>query len=202
MLRAQKNKSKTMKLNIFNKTIRLLIISNLFVSCLDEKINSTLITKDYYLKWVYEKSNQTLLKSKDDGKSGRIEIGETVFAVGFNDNFIIAKQHPNKEEEISERLFGKSDEIEGYLLENPNDTVYLAKDDSIHKKNGKWYHLSNGWNPADSLKPYKKITNYYIIDLKTEKKYSLLNKKEFEQKRIELGIPKNLEFTIIENELK
>ena len=191
-----------MKLSILNKVITLIIIANLFTSCLDEKINSRLIAKDYYLNWVYEKSDQTLLKSNDDGKSGSIEIAETVFAVGYNENFIIAKQHPNKEDEISKRLFSKSDENEGYLLENPNDTVYLAKDDSIHEKNGKWYHLSNGWNPADSLKPYKKITNYYIIDLKTEKKYSLLNKTEFEEKRIELGIPKNLKFTIIEKELE
>ncbi len=191
----------------------LIIISlTLFSSCLDDKINAKHITEDYYLNWTYEKSEQSLLKSSDEGKSGSIEIPETVFAVGFDKSFIIAKQHPNKEKEISERLFGKYDDVEGFLLENPSDTIYLAKDDSIHQKNGKWYHSSNGWDPPSSLKPYKKTTYYYIIDLRnqnsktqkinTENSYRFDKLKDFEQKRKELGVSKNLNFTIIEKELE
>ena len=126
-----------MKFERLNKIIIGIILSTLFSSCLDEKINITPITEDYYLNWSFEKTDQSLLKSSDEGKTGSIVIPETVFAIGFDKNFIIAKQHPNKQEEISKRLFGNNDN-DGYYLEDPKDTIYLAKDDSIYKKNGKW----------------------------------------------------------------
>lgn len=205
-------KSRKMKLEDLNKIFLVTIVLTLFSSCLDDKINTIPITGDYYLNWTFEKSEQLLLKSSDEGKTGRIVIPETIFAVGFDKNFIIAKQHPNKEEEISKRLFENYDNVEGYLLKNPKDTIYLATDDSIHKKDGKWYHLSNGWNPADSLKPYRKITYYHIIDLrnqnskkknlKDENDFKFDNKNDFEEKRKKLGVPNELNFTIFEKEFE
>ena len=129
----------------------ILLIGISFSSCLDDPITARKVTNDYYLNWVYDNSDQILLRSSDDGKSGSIEISETVFAVGFNDNYIIAKQHPNLEREISERLFGNFSANGDYLLENPADTIYLAKDDRIYEQDGKWYHISNGWNPPNGL---------------------------------------------------
>ena len=176
-----------------------------FTSCMwDDPITAKKITKDYYLQWVYEKSDQIILKSSDKGKSGVIKIPETVFAVGFNENFIIAKQHPNLEEEISKRLFGQRGENGDYLLTNPNDTIYLWEEDRFYEENGKWYHISNGWNPPDSLKPYKKKTNYHIIDIKNKngEKFVFDNETDFLNKRKELGISENLNFTIIDKELE
>ena len=141
---------------IIKKAIILLVVGISLSSCFDETITARKITKDYYLHWIYEKNDQILLKSSDEGISGIVEISETVFAIGFNDKYIIAKQHPNLEREISERLFDNYVKNGDYLLENPADTIYLAKDDSIYKQDGKWYHISNGWNPPDSLKDYKK----------------------------------------------
>jgi hypothetical protein len=187
-----------MKLKLIFK---LLMFSVLTTSCLDDETNTTLVTNDYYLNWTYEKSNQFLMKSTDEGKSGSIVIPETVFAVGYNEDFIIAKQHPNKEKEISDRLFGEHDE-NGFILENPSDTIYLGKEDSIFAKGGKFYHISNGWNPPANLKPFKDETNYYIIDLKTKEKHSFKNRDEFEKKKMEIDVSKNLEFTIVEKELE
>ena len=186
------------------KILVILIIGFSFSSCLDDSITARKVTKDYYLNWVYDNSDQILLRSSDEGKSGSIEISETVFAVGFNDNFIIAKQHPNLEEEISKRLFGNHEKGGDYLLTNPADTIYLSKEDGIYEKNGKWYHITNGWNPPDSLKPYKKITFYHILDIRTKKakKYSFDNESEFWAKRQNLGIPKNLNFSIIDKDLE
>ena len=186
------------------KTLVILLIGISFSSCLDDPITARKVTKDYYLNWVYDNSDQILLRSSDEGKSGSIEISETVFAVGFNDNFIIAKQHPNLEEEISKRLFGNHEKGGDYLLTNPADTIYLSKEDGIYEKNGKWYHITNGWNPPDSLKPYKKITFYHIIDIrkKKAKKYKFDNESEFWAKRQNLGIPKNLNFSIIAKDLE
>lgn len=182
----------------------ILLIGISFSSCLDDPITARKVTNDYYLNWVYDNSDQILLRSSDDGKSGSIEISETVFAVGFNDNYIIAKQHPNLEKEISERLFGNFAANGDYLLENPSDTIYLAKDDGIYEQDGKWYHISNGWNPPDSLKPYKKTTYYHIIDIRTKngEKYKLNNESEFWAKRESLGIPKSLDFSIIDKDLE
>ena len=171
---------------------------------LDHPITAKKVTKDYYLQWVYENVDQKLLKSSDKGKSGWIEIAETVFAVGFNEKFIIAKQHPNLEKEISERLFGNYGKNGDYLLENPADTIYLAKDDRIYQQDGKWYHMSNGWNPPDTLKPYKKITLYHIIDMtkKNKNKWVFNNEADFLKECEKLGISKRLDFTIIDKELE
>jgi hypothetical protein len=170
----------------------------------DEPINARKVTKDYYLHWIYEKNDQILLKSSDEGKSGAVKISETVFAVGFNEDYIIAKQHPNLENEISKRLFGKRGENGDYLLNNPSDTIYLWKEDRFYEENGKWYHISNGWNAPDSLKAYKKITYYHIIDISTKngEKYKFDNESEFMEKRENLGIPKSLNFSIIDEDLK
>ncbi|WP_089660941.1 hypothetical protein [Christiangramia echinicola] len=171
---------------------------------MDEPITAKKITKDYYLVWVYDKSDQKVLKTTNEGKSGIVQIPETVFAVGFNENYIIAKRHPNLEEKISQNLFDSINEHGDYLIKNPSDTVYLSKDDKIYQENGKWYHTSNGWNPPDSLKPYKKITFYHIIDIKSKNGSShvFLNESDYLKKRKELGIPKELNFTIIDKELQ
>jgi hypothetical protein len=192
------------KTNHIGKIFVILIIGLSFSSCLDEPITARKITKDYYLQWVYENADQKLLQSSDEGKSGSIKISETVFAVGFNDKYIIAKQHPNLEEEISERLFGNYVTNGDYLIENPADTIYLAKDDSIYKQDGKYYHISNGWNPPDSLKGYKEITYYHIIDISTRNgnNYKFDNEADFNNKREKLEIPKSLNFTIIDRELE
>jgi len=189
---------------VIEKILVILIIGLSFSSCLDDPITVQKVTKDYYLNWVYDNSDQILIRSSDKGKSGSIEISETVFAVGFNDNYIIAKQHPNLEEQISKRLFGNHEKGGDYLLTNPADTIYLSKEDGIYEKNGKWYHITNGWNPPDSLKPYKKITFYHIIDIRTKngKKYKFDNESDFWNKRKELGISENLNFTIIDKELE
>ena len=170
----------------------------------DDPITAKKVTGDYYLQWQYENKDQILLRSSDEGKSGAIEISETVYAVGFNNKFIIAKQHPNMEREISDRLFGNYDTNGDYLLENPADTIYLSQDDKIYEKDGKWYHISNGWSPSDSLKPYRKITLYHIIDItkKRNNKWVFDNEMDFLKEREKLGISKELDFTMVDRELE
>lgn len=180
------------------------------MSCLfDEEQSKTKLVKDFWLNWWGDDRDTHLLRS-DDGRGGAVIIPETIFAIGYNKDFIIAKQHPNKEDEVSERLFGKFDNETGdFELVNPDDRVYLDRDDSIYKKNGKWYHISNGWNPPDSLKPYRKITYYHIIDLR---KYDLPNglyksyisndSAAFQKTRDSLGVPKQLNFTIVKKHLE
>ena len=184
----------------------LTIISTILSGCFwgDEAHEYKKLTKDFWLNWWAEENNKYLLLSTEkDGNGGLILVKETVFAVGYDDNFIIAKQHPNRQEEIQKRLFNYDTTEKSYLLTDPNDTMYVSgKDDSIYKKNGKYYHISNGWNPPDSLKPYKKETNYFIIDIRKYIRhqpnsyvtYEFKNENDFLKKRKELKISEKLTF--------
>lgn len=107
------------------------------------------INKDYYVDYIDSESQMSIFYTYN-GKDDIGVVNETVFAVGYNDEFIIAKQHPDGN---------------------------------------------------------KQITNYLIIPLKfklhidpEENKFGPLNFQEFQNKRIELKIPKNLQFTeVFEN---
>lgn len=172
----------------------------------DEATSYKKLTKDFWLNWWADSTDQhILLSTSKDGNGGSIVIKPTVFAVGFNDNFIIAKQHPDKQEEIQARLFNR-DSLEGtFLLTDPADTIWLSSGDSIYMKNGKWYHISNGWNPPANLKPYKDITYFHIVDISqyqsgkydSYKVFTFDNEKDFVNKRKELNVPENLTFTIL-----
>ncbi len=190
------------------KKLILIGLSTLFLTgCFwgDEGTSYTKLKKDFWLNWWADNTDQHILLSFDDiGNSGIPVIERTVFAVGYNNNFIIAKQHPDKEEEVSERLFSDQNSKGDFEIKNLADTVYLSKDDRIYQDSGKWYHISNGWNPPDSLKPYRKITYFHIVDIRnydrknrdSYKVYTFENEKEFIEKRLELGVPNELTFTI------
>ena len=191
----------------------LTIISAIFSGCFwgDEAYEYKKLTKDFWLNWWGEENNKYLLLSTEkDGNGGLILIKETVFAVGYDDNFIIAKQHPNRQEEIQKRLFNYDTTEKAYLLTDPNDTIYISgKDDSIYEKKGKYYHISNGWNPPDSLKPFKKETNYFIIDIRkynrqqpnSYDRYEFKNENDFLKKRKQLNVSDQLTFSIIDSTL-
>jgi hypothetical protein len=182
------------------------IFGLLLTSCYfaDEDQSTKHLTKDFNLCWWGEKKSSSIYINKNQNEyGGGTVVEETVYEIGYDDNFIIAKQYPNKEKEINSRLFSIQDSIsKDFLIANLSDTIYLSKDDSVYTKNGNWYHISNGWNPSDSLYPYKKITNYHIIDIRNYnsdnqngfERYSFDNQKDFELKKVELNIPKNLKF--------
>jgi len=52
------------------------------------------ITDDYILVWIDLQENQGIIKEWNNTGSGETIVSEYVFAVGHNDDFIIAKQHP------------------------------------------------------------------------------------------------------------
>ena len=142
---------------------------------------------------------------------GNIVVESSVFAVGFNEQFIIAKQHPNTANEILERLNEYDFDEKAYYLNDLSDTIWLQKKDNIYKNNGKFYHKDylNRNQLPDSLKPYKKITNYYIIDLRNYEKgnsnsYKVhkMTEKGFLIMRKYLDVPEDLTFTIINPELE
>lgn len=93
----------------------------------------------------------------------KIIIRHDVFAVGHNDDFIVAKQHPCQS-------------VEPHL---------------VH---------------TDTLKPDKEITNYYIIDIRKGEDayqvYQFNNEGAYNDKRITLGVPKDLTFTFNDEKLE
>lgn len=180
-------------------------------SCFFEEPNfSKPLVKDLKLEWWGEPKNQTVTMGMVRGDfGGLLIIPETVFAVGYSNEFLIAKSYPNKEREIENRLFNY-DEITGdYFLTEPNDTIYLSSDDKYYEKDGKWYHISNGWNPPKGLFPYKDSIYYHIIDMRnwdSSKKwddqnlYQFRSKSEFDLKRNELNIPESIDFEVVYKE--
>ena len=166
------------------------------------------ITGGYYL-YAYASDEDMSVMHFD--KYGGLEIiSPTVFSIGYDKNFIIAKQHPNRQEEIQKRLFNYDTTEKAYLLTDPNDTIYISgKDDSIYEKKGKYYHISNGWNPPDSLKPFKKETNYFIIDIRkynrqqpnSYDRYEFKSENDFLEKRKQLNVSDQLTFSIIDSTL-
>ena len=200
------------------------LFSLLLTGCFwgDDPHSEHKLTKDFFLNWHGKPSHQEIILSNDGSETnGTIVIKEGVFAVGYDDNFIIVKQHPNKEAEISDRLFGKYDRAaNAYLLIYPADSIYTSDEDSIFYRNGRWYHISNGWNPPDSLNPYRRKTFYHIIDIRNYKRktwfgvnifnqhedtyeiYTCENKNDFIKMRKKLGVPNALSFSIIDTELQ
>jgi hypothetical protein len=112
------------------------------------------IVNDYYLFATDGVMELTSLGRKNEvGFSYIIKYG--VYAAGYNDNFIIIKQHP-----------------------------------------ANLYNVNKAW------------TNYYIVPYNEDKTKTMndtlssLTKEEFYEKRNELGIDKNLDFTIVIKELE
>ena len=190
------------------------ITSLLLTGCLfgDNPSSFKKITSDFWLNWMdYESEQHILFSTSEKGTFGEYAVESTVYAVGFDNDFIIAKRHPNEAKTIMDRINEYDFEEKAYYLKKLSDTIWLVEQDSIYEKKGVRYHkeyLSRGSLP-DSLKPNKSITLYSIIDLRNYERgnrnfkvYDSMDKKDFIQKRNELGIPNNLDFTIINERLE
>jgi len=132
------------------KLILYLSIPLLFVGCQGLAVKEKII--DNYFLVAADASEWTSLSYHEDNEGANYSslIEATVFAVGYNDNYMIVKQHP-------------------CTLPNPPD---------------------------------KNITNFYILPLKEGMNWRTKNglmgpltEQEFNAKRKELGIPKDLTFT-------
>ncbi|WP_156109301.1 DUF3997 domain-containing protein [Polaribacter sp. Hel1_85] len=109
------------------------------------------ITDDYFL-FANNSLDEMSIWFHAEKYSNRLIVPETVFALGENGDFIIAKSHPK--------------------------------------------NLKSGIN--------KSVTYYHIIevDKKSTEQSPNLTLEQFENKRKELNIPKNLDFEIVYEELK
>lgn len=189
------------------KTLGFCVCVILLSSCYfgDNPSGSKKLTKDFELFWFDDPVSQELILSKEDASNYTILVKETVVEAGYNDRFIILKQHPNVAQNIYERLSDYDFDLKAYEIKKLSDTIWLHNHDEIFEHRGKHYHresFSVNFLP-DSLKPYKAVTNYYIVDTKGYKThspyYGLYHCKsiqEFYHKRSELGVPDDLEFTI------
>lgn len=185
------------------------VIGFFLIGCFgDEPTNTRHLVKDFNLGWWAEPRYQSLFENSDKNKyGGGVIIPETVFAVGYDDNFIIAKQHPNNDDTIS---WNNINEHETWKLDSiPSDT--LGDQRSYVKINGEWHGISNGRNLHQDLFPDKKITYYYIVDIRNydsrnwsskDNVHKVNTEREFEQKRKELGVSDKLTFTIIDKDLE
>jgi|SRR6218665_440281 len=91
------------------------------------------ITGKYIVLWIDLPANQTISEQFEVGSSGSSQVvGDYVFAVGHNDDFIIAKQHPSNGFEGGFKVDTK---ITNYFIVDMNQKV-------IKKGNNVWGPLS------------------------------------------------------------
>ena len=190
------------------------LIGVLLTSCYfgDNPNDTKNLTGNFYLTWFDSEIDQNIIYSTVENQTVSTPVVDlTVFAVGYNHNFIIAKQHPDKSKEIQDRLFDPHTRNlkEDYEIKNLDDTIYLGNDHKIYRENEKWFHSNHDFTSLpDSLKPYRRITYYHIIDAKKSNGqipytiYTFENKKSYNEKRRELGVPENLVFTLINKKLE
>jgi len=164
------------------------------------------IEKDFYLTCWDEHCKIVLSKADNPSFFGPSVIDQSIFAVGHNSDFIIVKQHPNKSIEIHDRLTNDRNFRWHYKIKDPKDTIFLNPQDSVYYEEGNWFHVKNDWTDPDSLKPYKRITNYYIIDIRWYdegyKLYSFDNEKDFNKKRFILSVPDDLPYEFYDKTLE
>jgi hypothetical protein len=147
------------------KNVRSILLLVCFSSCyFGANESGGHIIQDFYLIGWDERDWQIVYSANGEiYDPEKVIIRHDVFAVGHNDNFIVAKQHPCQN-------------VEPHLM---------------HR---------------DTLKPDKAITNYYIIDIgKGNEAYQLYqfnDEQAYNDKRIALGVPKDLTFTFNDEKLE
>lgn len=141
-------------MNIKNKLIILLLILLVLEGC-KMKNNNNRIIENYFIGTDDLREDMMIYAVVNEYRIGIMP--PTIFALGYNEDFIIAKQHPQN----------------------------------------------------SSLSMEREKINYFIIPLKKKKmespdenKYGPLTKEEFLQKRIEIGIPDSVNFSLVFKDLE
>jgi hypothetical protein len=98
-----------------------------------------------YAVWAVDTRAWTAIVEKDDHSGASAIIGPMIYAYGWNNDFIIARQHPNPDYDV--------------------------------------YDINT------------RVTNWYIVGVKTGNVYGPLSEEEYGELRIKLGVPEDLVFT-------
>ena len=96
------------------KIILICFVGLLLIGCLfgDNPYVQKPLIKDYWLYWLDSKKNQEIVYCTSDKIFGCLKetiIAHSVFAVGFDSRFIIAKQHPFIADSIDISLYSIRD---------------------------------------------------------------------------------------------
>jgi hypothetical protein len=95
-----------------NKPIRITKITFILIgfltlnSCWNNESESEIIIEDYFVGWADLVANRSITYSEDKEHSfHEVLVNGYVFAVGNNDKYIIAKQHPNLSDITNTKYF-------------------------------------------------------------------------------------------------
>ncbi|MBL4604931.1 MAG: hypothetical protein JKY02_04505 [Flavobacteriaceae bacterium] len=140
---------------------------------------------------LFEKDELGLFEFDNTG-FGYAIINPTIIEIGWTNDVIIARSHPEpnnipKESELINFISGE--------LENQADYIKFKKEHLVNV-NGKWTlkyaHVKSG---TDTIYPYKIVPFWNIIDVTNKNKlYRFISKEKFNKKRQELQIPDSLSF--------
>ena len=116
----------------------------LITSCLfgDNTSSSKRLTKDFWLNWFEYPSDRHILYSfSDKGDIGTYVVERTVFAVGFNDDFIIAKQHPEAGTDKYGKPIPNFDITNYYIVDIRNYESGNSNSFKVHRLNKNGYQI-------------------------------------------------------------
>lgn len=205
---------------MFRKLFFLISISLTILSCSDclDDWHSIHLIHNFYLEWeLHPKTQHITIGSWNCGVGGNEPItDQTIYAVGYDSTFIIAKAHPDNIPTIRKKLFVDTNARGDYSLQTPTDTQYLNDEkefyrDSIYQENGKWYHTRKDWyGSPNKIYLDKTKTIYYIINIKnypnnwkTKENVTIYyDENSFIKARTELNVSTKLDFTIITKDLE
>lgn len=225
----------------YNKMVRKSLLAMVFIAwvvtisgCDDEICGNEvwhvkhLTGNIYYYKWGDKPSGRAIT----DGKCvcgvdvGGLIIGG-IFAVGYDDDFVIVKSHPSLSQEIINNLTGDKNPRGDYSILDLKDTVYLIKKkdstlppdnsegkDSIYEEGDKWYHKNKQFEdvPSDLKGEVNLQTTFYYIykirkdyngfDTNPNRLHIYKTMDDYLNARKSLGINEKLGFTIIDKQIE
>lgn len=157
-------------------------------SCLDT-IEDYQIVGQYYLVAIDLPENLGVVHYENNISSGgNYIVTPTVFEIEWNDEFIVAKQHPQNNKEDLILSYFREYSFDSLKRAGNIENLYATANELSKAK----FELIKKSKSYVSLKSNKEATLFYIIDIRKNSPVSklYLSRKEFEASLIELNVGK------------
>ncbi len=165
-----------------------------------------------------KKENLILWEPMNVGSGGSYSgvVGPTIYEIGWTEDFVIAKTHPNlshllnngaSSDFLSDSELAVIRDSSCYIFRTIEDQRDSSKYDpkKTFKRNDKWWSelYQVRLADADSLMPFKKLTYWHIVEIKKSNKvFTATSEEAFNNEKKRLNIPDTLSFFLKFEDLK
>lgn len=165
------------------------LVSLTLTGCIFDTVEDEQIAGPYFVLAVDLPENMCIVyNEKEDHSGGGHVVSPTVYEIEWNDNFIVAKQHPKND--IEELVLNDYREHAFDSLKKSGQMEHIHSiSDSLSKVK---FEVNKQAGLFDKLKEKNKkdITLYYLIDTREKSPYStlFLSKQELDSELIKLNV--------------